>query len=115
MALPLPVELRASTEWSIGLLRDLFPKGVCVVATNGVDDPHPLMPGEVDAVSRAVPSRRREFALGRWCARRALGGLGIAPQSIPVGEGRAPTWPHGVVGSITHCREFVAAAVARVE
>lgn len=67
---------------------------------------------ELAAVSEAVPSRQREFALGRWCARRALGAFGLGTRSIPVGPSRAPVWPTGIVGSITHCTGFVGAAVA---
>jgi 4'-phosphopantetheinyl transferase EntD len=67
---------------------------------------------EADAIKAAVPSRRREFALGRWCAREALAALGVSPQPIPVGFQRRPIWPAGVVGSITHCTGFVAAVVA---
>ena len=60
-----------------------------------------------------MPKRRTEFRRGRACAREALKGLGIPPGPIPVGEGRAPVWPHGTIGSITHCRGLIAAAVAR--
>src|SRR5205085_5147682 len=45
-------------------------------------------------------------------ARRALAALGLGPVAIPVGPRRAPVWPPGVVGSITHCAGLVAAAVA---
>jgi 4'-phosphopantetheinyl transferase EntD len=61
-----------------------------------------------------VPKRRREFAMGRAAARAALADLDDRPPpSIPVGERRAPVWPEGVVGSITHSDGFCAAAVAR--
>jgi 4'-phosphopantetheinyl transferase EntD len=72
-----------------------------------------LFPEEEATVARAVEKRRREFATGRECARRALAGLGIPAQSIPVGERGAPHWPRGVVGSITHCDGYRACAVAR--
>lgn len=72
-----------------------------------------LFPGEEEAVGRAVEKRRREFATGRACARRALARLGVAPQPIPIGLGGAPQWPDGIVGSITHCDGFRGCAVAR--
>lgn len=72
-----------------------------------------LFPSEADTLGRAVDKRRREFVTGRACARRALAQLGVAPVAIPGDATGAPVWPAGVVGSITHCRGFRAAAVAR--
>jgi len=94
----------------------LFPECAEAVVTDGLIDPPDLPPVEAAAVHNAVPSRQREFALGRWCARRALARLAVdAPSSsiIPVAANRAPIWPAGIVGSITHCQGFVGAVVAR--
>lgn len=61
---------------------------------------HPL---EAADVATAVLRRRVEFATGRACARRALGRLGVAPSFVLRNDSdRAPRWPEGVVGSITH-------------
>lgn len=69
-----------------------------------------LFPEEEVLMARAVDKRRREFATGRACARAALG----APAGpIMPGLRRAPRWPAGFVGSITHCPGYRAAAVAR--
>jgi 4'-phosphopantetheinyl transferase EntD len=94
------------------VLRSLFPPGVSVAFAVGPAEATALYPVEADSVSNAVPSRQREFALGRDCARRALAGLGLPPGPIPIDGDRAPVWPTGVVGSITHCEGFVGAAVA---
>jgi 4'-phosphopantetheinyl transferase EntD len=72
-----------------------------------------LFPGEEALVAKAVEKRRREFATARNCAHRALARLGVAPAPIVRGERGAPQWPAGVVGSITHCAGYRAAAVAR--
>ncbi len=72
-----------------------------------------LFPGEEIAVARAVDKRRREFIAGRTCARRAMAALGELAAPIPQGEDRAPVWPEGLVGSITHTDTWCAAAVAR--
>ncbi|WP_089155841.1 4'-phosphopantetheinyl transferase family protein [Micromonospora sp. NBS 11-29] len=69
-------------------------------------------PGEEDLVARAVEGRRREFVTARRCAREALARLGYAPAPIRSGPRREPLWPAGVVGSITHCAGYRAAAVA---
>ncbi len=70
-------------------------------------------PQERALVAAAVPQRQREFATGRVAAREALSGLGLPPVALPIAAGGGPAWPTGVVGSITHCRGYVAAAVAR--
>jgi 4'-phosphopantetheinyl transferase EntD len=67
------------------------------------------------ALGRAVDKRRREFVTGRACARQALARLGLRPSSVPSGRRGEPVWPQGVVGSITHCRGYVACAVASRE
>lgn len=72
-----------------------------------------LFPEERAAVARAVERRRAEFATARACARRALGALGIPAAPILRGDRGQPVWPDGVVGGITHCAGYRAAAVAR--
>jgi 4'-phosphopantetheinyl transferase EntD len=64
-----------------------------------VPDPHPL---EAEQVATAVVRRRIEFAAGRHCARRALARLSIENFVLRNGQDRAPCWPPGVVGAITH-------------
>lgn len=71
-----------------------------------------LFQEEEASVARAVASRRQEFTTTRHCARRALRRLGLAPVSIVPGERGAPRWPSGVVGSMTHCAGYRAAALA---
>ena len=74
----------------------------------------PLGATETAAIRRAVVQRRREFTTARACARMALVRLGLPPGPIPPGPAGEPCWPVGVVGSITHCEGYRAAAVARV-
>ena len=64
---------------------------------------------------RGVGKRQAEFLAGRLCAREALRGLtGVG--SVPaVGEDRAPLWPAGLVGSITHGAGWAGAITARAE
>lgn len=72
-----------------------------------------LFPEEAALVANAVDKRRREFGAVRLCARTALGRLGVAAGPILAGPKREPLWPEGVVGSMTHCEGYRAAAVAR--
>lgn len=61
------------------------------------------------------PARRRaQFAAGRRCAAEALKALGLTePPAVATGPDRAPVWPAGIVGSITHSAGFAWAAAAR--
>lgn len=97
------------------MLRDLLAATVVVVETSEQGEVSALHPAEAACVEGAVEKRRREFAAGRACARRALGMLGIHDFPLLAGEDRAPIWPHGVVGSISHCTGFCGAAVATRE
>lgn len=72
-----------------------------------------------EALNKAVPKRQAEFLAGRYCARQALARAaeGRAPFEalVPTRADRAPAWPEGYVGSITHTKGFVAAAAARAD
>lgn len=72
-----------------------------------------LFPDEAAVVAKAVPKRQREFAEVRACARAALAQLGVPPVPLIPGHRGAPRWPEGVIGSMTHCDGYRAAAVAR--
>jgi 4'-phosphopantetheinyl transferase EntD len=61
--------------------------------------------------SRMSDNRRRDFTLGRWCAREVLLQFGYKDWPLLPAPSRAPIWPEGLVGSITHCKDFCAAAV----
>ncbi|MFZ3572563.1 4'-phosphopantetheinyl transferase family protein [Streptomyces sp. BH097] len=71
-----------------------------------------LFPEESAYVAGAVERRRLQFASVRACARDALAALGRPAAPLVPGRGGAPTWPSGVVGSMTHCTGYHAAAVA---
>ncbi|GAA1973216.1 4'-phosphopantetheinyl transferase family protein [Catenulispora subtropica] len=95
------------------MLSSLLPAEVAVA--EAFDDPEDavLFPGEEAAIARAVAKRRREYTTTRHCARLALARLGVPPAAIGSGGNREPLWPEGVVGSMTHCDGYRAAAVAR--
>jgi len=69
----------------------------------GITPPPPVL--------QAAPKRQSEFLAGRLCARMALQNL-TGQSLVPAcGDDRAPRWPDGCVGSISHS-EGRAAAVA---
>jgi 4'-phosphopantetheinyl transferase EntD len=104
-------DFRPSHERSV--IKDIVPTSVAVVEATGVLPDASLLPEETIALGRVSEGRRREFTNARTCARRALRELDLPPMPILPGLNREPLWPQGIVGSITHCRGYSAAAVAR--
>ncbi|MDD7971545.1 4'-phosphopantetheinyl transferase family protein [Roseinatronobacter alkalisoli] len=82
--------------------RSLFSDTVAM----GWADPKAPMPrllgDEVLAIEQVSAPRAREFASGRAAARNAMEQLGHMPRPVLQGDDRAPIWPAGLVGSITH-------------
>ncbi|MBU2663859.1 4'-phosphopantetheinyl transferase superfamily protein [Actinoplanes bogorensis] len=95
------------------ILRTVLPSTVTWVETRDDRGVTELFPEEAAVVAQAVAKRRAEFATVRWCARTALARLGVAAAPILPGQRGAPGWPDGIVGSMTHCDGYRAAAVAR--
>ncbi|MEO3757432.1 4'-phosphopantetheinyl transferase [Mycobacterium sp. B14F4] len=95
-----------------GVLLDATPS---LAAAELYSDPPELMPlpEEEPLISRSVAKRRNEFITVRYCARQALGELGVGPVPILKGEKGEPCWPEGVVGSLTHCEGYRGAVVGR--
>jgi 4'-phosphopantetheinyl transferase EntD len=96
---------RASASSSFSCLARLFePDPVCFEEVRLSETLPPPHPEEAEQVATAVPARRVEFAAGRHCARSALARLSIRDFVLRNGPDRAPRWPVGVVGAITHTR-----------
>ena len=97
-----PTELLAA-------LRGLVPGGVGVGWADPMAD-YPSLPGEV--LPNAIPARLREFTAGRHAARMALRAAGLPAVALPVGADRAPLWPEGVIGSVTHTAQHCLAVAS---
>lgn len=97
---------------SANLMQSILPSVVVAVETFGDDPAAEPFPGEEGLVVSAVESRKQELITTRRCARDALGQLGYPPTSVGRGPQREPLWPEGVVGAMTHCDGYRAAAVA---
>ncbi|GAA4131457.1 4'-phosphopantetheinyl transferase [Aminobacter aganoensis] len=97
----------------MGLLAGLFHADVATAQGDPRSLAAVMYPVERSYVSRATEPRRREFAAGRALARQAMASLGVAQAAIPAAADRAPVWPTGIVGSISHCSDWCVAAVAR--
>jgi enterobactin synthetase component D len=55
-----------------------------------------------ESLAKAVPKRKAEFLAGRIIVREAMRIMALPIIDIPIGMNRAPCWPEGVAGSITH-------------
>jgi 4'-phosphopantetheinyl transferase EntD len=97
----------------VSLLGGVMPAAVATAELYA--DPADLspLPEEEPLIARSVAKRRNEFITVRYCARQALGELGLPPVPILKGDKGEPCWPDGVVGSLTHCEGFRGAVVGR--
>lgn len=93
-------------------LRRLLPASAtgCVVTIG--DDTESPYPAERALIAMRPPGRRREFYAGRRAAHLALEALGADGTAVTAGRRGAPSWPDGVVGSISHAGGLAVAAVA---
>lgn len=64
-------------------------------------------------IQRSVAKRQAEYLAGRICARAALLAAGSAAWVPGTDDERAPIWPAGFCGSITHGDGWAAAIVGR--
>ena len=97
------------------MISALVPPGISIAEISGDLKDASLLPEEASALGDVSEGRRHEYTLSRTCARRALSALGFPASPILSGSKREPVWPAGIVGSITHCKDYCAAAVARKE
>ncbi|MFB7634750.1 4'-phosphopantetheinyl transferase [Streptomyces sp. NPDC056149] len=95
------------------MIEKLLPAPIATAESFADDPVEEMFPEEFALVAGAVDKRQREFGTVRNCARRALATFGIAPAPVLPGPGRAPRWPDGIVGTMTHCTGYRGAAVAR--
>jgi 4'-phosphopantetheinyl transferase EntD len=108
-----PPRSRCAGSSAAPVIEQILPPSAVPVEAFSDRPGEPAFPGEEDLIARAVEGRRREFITARRCAREALARMGHPPAPIRPGPRREPQWPSGMVGSITHCAGYRAAAVAR--
>jgi 4'-phosphopantetheinyl transferase EntD len=79
--------------------------------------PAPPEAADLEATAGMAEKRRIQYLAGRRCAAAALARLGIRDHVLRAGADRAPIWPPGIVGSITHTGTaadgFCGVAIAR--
>jgi 4'-phosphopantetheinyl transferase EntD len=96
----------------IQLMLEILPPSA-VLAGGSIDPEIGFLFAEEEALARPMSANRRhEFAAGRYYAHEALHALGCPSAPIAIQPSRAPAWPQGVVGTISHSRGQCAAVVA---
>ena len=88
-----------------------FGPRLCAAVGAVADHRSQLFPSENAYVSNAVLKRQIEFSSGRHYAREALRKLGHPNVEIKTTSARAPLWPDGIIGSISHSEQIAAAIV----
>ena len=91
----------------------LFSSGARLWEAPAAEADAALSPEERHYIRNAIKSRRAEFGTARVLARGALAELGIPCASLVPGRDRAPVWPAGATGSITHSNGYCAVVVAK--
>jgi len=96
-----------------GLLATLFPAGV-FTAEADLDSVEGTLYAEEEILVRNASDRRhREFRAGRLCARQVLSELGFTRFPLLSDAARAPMWPPGIIGSISHTADLCGVVAAR--
>lgn len=65
-------------------------------------------------IERSVPKRRAEYLAGRRVALAALAAAGVHVGDLGTSASRAPCWPEGFIGSITHASRMAASVALPV-
>ncbi|MET4101286.1 4'-phosphopantetheinyl transferase EntD [Roseovarius sp. MBR-78] len=97
----------------VAALRAMLPPGLALAGADPRAAPDGLCPEERPATARMTSARLREYAAGRRAARAAMAALGLSDAPIVMGRDRAPVWPEGVIGTISHDATTCLALVGR--
>ena len=86
--------------------KELLPQHIRVSAgPYPAQSSQPLTQLENTSAGLVGPARRHELESGRFYAKQALSKLGVSADDLPISPYRAPLWPEGTIGSITHVKK----------
>lgn len=91
-------------------IKEILPDNIEIYEILGEPKELIVDPREKYLAKYMVPQRALEFLAGRFAAQCTLNALGVSGEAVLRGKAGEPIWPEGVVGSITHCKGYVAAA-----
>ncbi|MBV1911517.1 MAG: 4'-phosphopantetheinyl transferase superfamily protein [Kangiellaceae bacterium] len=92
----------------------LLPEEVRWFITEGVPSKFQLSHAEVSLTNKMSRKRLDDFRASRYCGQQVLRQLSVYDFSLLINNLRAPAWPRGIVGSLSHC-ESVCVGVAANE
>ena len=86
----------------------------CVEVINNTnsDSEFTLYPEELALTKKMSSKRLYDFSSGRYAARKLLLNYEIEKHPILIGENRAPIWPTGIIGSISHSENLCIAVIS---
>ena len=93
-------------------MQDLFPEPAITAWGDPTQLSGRLLPEEIAFISGAGAKRRAEFTAGRLLVRSLFEAFGRVGLPLVNGEDRAPLWPPGLVGSISHTRGYCGVVLA---
>ncbi|WP_240611046.1 4'-phosphopantetheinyl transferase family protein [Oceaniglobus ichthyenteri] len=93
-------------------VRGLFDGDIAVALCDPRAPMGSLLSPERQGMGRMVAKRQLEFTAGRIAAHRAMAALGRPRQPVIPGPDRAPIWPDGLVGSLSHCDSLCVCVMA---
>lgn len=64
-------------------------------------------------LARATSGRRAEFLAGRVSAKDVLSHIGMESEQVSIGNNRAPVWPCGINGTISHTGNLAVSLVSK--
>lgn len=106
-----PVQIRDSAGYA--LVRPLLDPDIAVAVTDPRAAHYQPLAQESGAMARMSPVRRRAFAAGRVAAHEAMTQLDHPVRPVLMMPDRAPLWPEGLTGSISHSQSCCIAALGK--
>jgi len=95
-------------------LRAILPEGTFFHLTDSVPLNYELYLEESKHTGRMAEKRLNDFKASRYCAKISLKQLGIEQFAVLINPNGSPSWPDGVIGSISHTRNLCVAAVMKI-
>jgi len=104
-----PTETRNALGYA--LARPLFVAEIAIGATDPRAAHNRPLPQESAVMVHMAPVRQRAYAAGRVAAHSAMAALGQSARPVLTAPDRAPVWPDGLAGSISHSKTCCVAAL----
>ena len=97
----------------LSMARALFGAEIAVAVTDPRVAHNRVLPQETRALKRMAPIRQRAYSAGRVAVHEATSQLDLPLRPVLMTPDRAPLWPEGLTGSISHSQSCCIAALGR--